>query len=339
MTKAFHMPPVEPPQCHTRREVLLRAVALGALTIPTYASANSEYPSKPIRLVVPVAPGFATDYLARLLAEKLRVKLNATIIVENRAGGAAGNVGSEYVARSLPDGYTLLFAAPGPLSINKYLYPKLGFDPAEFVPISVVASAQNVLLVRPNSPFKTLREIINYAKANPGALSYASGGAGTTQHLAFEMLKSQSGLNILHIPYKGAAAAMSGFIQGQADLFIAELGNSMPHIKEGRIRPIAVGSVTRMPSLPDVPTMSETLPGFATTAWYGLVAPPKTPPAIAGMLSAAVADAMKQADVVAKLQGMNILPIGSTPAEMAKFVQEESVRWGNLIRTAKIGIE
>lgn len=339
MTKILHTPKVQSRSRHTRREVLVRALAFGALSASTYVLADGAYPNKPIKLVVPVAPGFATDNLARLLAEKLRVKLNATIIVENRAGGAAGNVGSEYVARAAPDGYTLLFAAPGPLSINKYLYPKLGFDPAEFVPISVVASAQNVLLVRPNSPFKTLVDIIKYAKANPGALSYASGGAGTTQHLAFEMLKSRSGLEILHIPYKGAAPAMTGFIQGQADLFIAELGNSMPFIQEGRIRAIAVGSVARMPSLPDVPTMSETLPSFTTTAWYGLVAPPKTPSAIAAQLSAAVVDAMKQPDVVAKLHAMNILPIGSTPAEMAKFVHDESDRWGNLIRTAKIGVE
>lgn len=339
MTKAIHIPSADSSKCHTRREVLLRAAALGALAVPTFAAAASDYPNKPIRLVVPVAPGFATDNLARLLAEKLRVKLNATIVVENRAGGAAGNVGSETVARSAPDGYTLLFAAPGPLSINKFLYPKLAFDPADFVPISIVASAQNVLVVRVNSPFKTLRDIIDHAKANPGALSYATGGAGTTQHLAFELMRAQQGLNMLHVPYKGAAAAMTGFIQGQGDLFIAELGNSMPHINENRIRPIAIGSVKRMPSLPDVPTMSETLPSFTTTAWYGLVAPPKTSPAIAAMLSSAVADVMKQPDVVAKLQGMNILPIGSTPAEMARFVQEESDRWGKLIRSAKIGIE
>jgi tripartite-type tricarboxylate transporter receptor subunit TctC len=322
-----------------RREILRRAAALCTLAVPGYGAAGSDYPSMPIKLVVPVSPGFATDYLARLLADKLRVSMNATIIVENRAGGAAGNVGSEYVARAKPDGYTLLFSSPGPLTINKFLYPKLGFDPAEFVPISVVASAQNVLLVRAASPFKTLREIISHAKANPGALSYASGGAGTTQHLAVEMLKSQAGLDIMHVPYKGSAAAMSGFIQGQSDLFVAELGNSMPFIRDGRLRAIAVGSISRMPSLPDVPTMAETLPSFTTSAWYGLVAPPTTPGSIATTLSAAIADVMKQPDVVAKLQGMMITPIASTPAEMAKFTREESSRWGKLIRSAKIAVD
>lgn len=322
-----------------RRETLRRAVALCAIAVPGYGAAQSDYPSRPIKLVVPVAPGFATDYIARLLAESLRVSMNATIVVENRAGGGAGNVGSEYVARAKPDGYTLLFASPGPLTINKFLYPKLGFDPAEFVPISVVASAQNVLLVRAASPFKSLREIISHAKANPGALSYASGGAGTTQHLAVEMLKSQMGLDILHVPYKGSAAAMSGFVQGQADLFVAELGNSMPFIRDGRVRAIAVGSAKRMPALPDVPTMAETLPSFTTSAWYGLVAPPGTPAAIVAKLSAAVSEAMKQADVIAKLQGMMIVPIGGTPAEMASFTQEESARWGKLIRSAKIAVD
>lgn len=339
MTQANNAYAVELPLSLRRRDVLRRALALCAVAAPAYGAAQSDYPSRPIKLIVPVAPGFATDYIARLLAESLRVGMNATIVVENRAGGAGGNVGSEYAARAKPDGYTLLFASPGPLTINKFLYPKLGFDPAEFVPISVVASAQNVLLVRAASPFKNLREIISHAKANPGALSYASGGAGTTQHLAVEMIKSQAGLDILHVPYKGSAAAMTGFVQGQADLFVAELGNSMPFIKDGRVRAIAVGSAKRMPALPDVPTMSETLPGFTTSAWYGLVAPPGTPPAIAAKLSAAVSEAMKQPDVVAKLQGMMILPIGGTAAEMASFTQEESERWGKLIRTAKIAVD
>lgn len=339
MAEACNTDSIAHPLCPNRREALRRGLALCVVAVPGYGMAQGDYPSRPIKLIVPVAPGFATDYIARLLAESLRASMNATIVVENRAGGAGGNVGSEYAARAKPDGYTLLFASPGPLTINKYLYPKLGFDPAEFVPISVVASAQNVLLVRAASPFKSLREIISHAKANPGALSYASGGAGTTQHLAVEMLKSQAGLDILHIPYKGSAAAMSGFVQGQADLFVAELGNSMPFIKDGRVRAIAIGSAKRMPALPDVPTMAETLPSFTTSAWYGLVAPPETPPAIAAKLSAAVSEAMKQPDVVAKLQGMTMLPIGGTPAEMASFTQEESARWGKLIRSEKIAID
>ena len=328
------------PLTASRRSFLLRGAAMSGLAFSPWASASTGYPSKPIRIVVPVAPGFATDFLARLLSENLRVKLGEAVIVENRAGGAAGNVGAEYVARAAPDGYTLLFAAPGPLSINKFLYQKLGFDPSEFVPISLVASAINVLVVRADAPFKSIQDVVKYAKANPGALSYASGGSGTTQHLAAELLKSQAGgLNMLHVPYKGAAAAMNGFVQGQGDIMFAELGNSMPNINAGRVRAIAVGSPARNASMPDVPTVSEALPGFVSTAWYGLVAPPKTPPAIAATLSAAVAEIMKLPEVTAKLRNMHILPIGSTPAEMAKFVREESDRWGKVIRAAKIGVE
>jgi tripartite-type tricarboxylate transporter receptor subunit TctC len=226
------------------------------------------------------------------------------------------------------------------LSINKFLYPKLGFDPTEFVPISLIASSVNVLVVRPDSPIKSVRDLIDRAKSKPGALSYASGGAGTTQHLATELLKSQAGgLEILHVPYKGAAPAMQGFLQGQADIMFAELGSTLPHITTGKLRAIAVGSASRSPSLPNVATMSETLPGFVSTAWYGLVAPPKTPPAIASKLSAAIVEIVKQPEVRAKLLSMNVQPIGSTPAELARLVQDEGERWGKVIRAAKISVE
>ena len=323
-----------------RRAVIASAIAFALTAIPLHAQTASDYPSRPIRLVVPVAPGFSTDAVARLVAEKLRVRLGQTVFVENKAGGAAGNVGSEFVYHSAPDGYNLLLAAPGPLAINKFLYAKLPFDPAEFVPISLVSSAVNVLVVRSESSIKTVRDVISHAKANPGAMSYSTGGAGTTQHLAIELLRSEGGgLDMLHIPYKGAAAAMQGFIQGQADITIAELGSTLPHIKSGRLRAIAVGSPSRMPVLPDVPTFSETLPGFTSTAWYGIVAPPKTPAPIAAMLSAAVVEIVKDPEVRAKLVAMNQLPIGNTSAEMTKFMKDESDRWGKVIRAAKISVE
>jgi tripartite-type tricarboxylate transporter receptor subunit TctC len=319
---------------------MICAAALGVLGLPAVATAASDYPEKLIKIVVPVQPGFTTDAVARIVAEKLQLKFGKAVVVENRAGGAGGNVGTESVARAAPDGYTLLVAAPGPLAINKFLYPKLAFDPTEFVPISLLASAVNVLVVRTDSPIKSVRDLITYAKANPGKLSYASGGAGTTQHLASELLKSQGGgLDIFHVPYKGAAPAMQGFLQGQGDIMFAELGSTLPQIKTGRLRAIAVGGTSRSPSLPDVPTLSETLPGFVTTAWYGLVAPPKTPPAIASMLSAAVAEIVKDPDVNSKLRNMNLQPAGSTPAELASLVREEGERWGKVIRAAKITIE
>jgi tripartite-type tricarboxylate transporter receptor subunit TctC len=293
-----------------------------------------------IKVIVPVQPGFTTDAVTRIIAEKLQVKLGKPVVVENKAGGAGGNVGTEAAFRSPPDGYTLLVAAAGPLAVNKFLYPKLAFDSAEFVPISLLASAVNVLVVRPDSPIKSVRDLITYAKANPGKLAYASGGPGTSQHLATELLKSQGGgLEITHIPYRGAAPAMLGFLQGQGDIMFAELGSTLPHIKSGKLRAIAVGGTSRNPALPDVPTMSETLPGFVTTAWYGLVAPPKTPPAIASMLSTAVAEIVKDPEVNSKLRNMYLQPAGSTPAELATHIREEGDRWSKVIRTAKITAE
>jgi len=330
----FHSP------CRSRRVLIICAAGLAALASVATALAADDYPTKAIKVVVPVQPGFTTDAVARIVAEKLQMKLGKPVVVENRAGGAGGNVGTEAVARSTPDGYTLLVASPGPLAINKYLYPKLAFDPTEFVPISLLASAVNVLVVRADSPIKSVRDLITYAKANPGKLSYASGGAGTTQHLATELLKSQGGnLDIFHVPYKGSAPAMQGFLQGQGDIMFAELGSTLPHIKSGKLRAIAVGGTTRNQAVPDVPTMSETLPGFVTTAWYGLVAPPKTPPAIAAMLSSAVAEIVKDPDVNARLRNMNLQPAGSTPAELATLVREEGDRWGKVIRAAKITVE
>lgn len=319
-----------------RRCFVTAAVVLSCALGPGVVTAAEVYPARPIRLVVPVSAGGGTDTIARLISEELRVRLGQAVIVENRAGGAGGLVGAEYVARAAPDGYTLLVAGPGPLASHQFLYPKMGFDPAEFVPISLISASPNVVLTRLDLPFKTLAEFIAYARAHPGKLNYATGGAGTSPHLAMELLKVQAGLDIQHVPYKGASAASSGFLQGQADVMIVELSTVMPHIKSGKVRALAVGTETRLPALPDVPTMAETIPGFQSSVWFGLVAPPKTPPDIVAKLSAAMVDTMKQPALVARLRGMNIQPLSGTPADMARFVQEETERWGKVIRTAKI---
>jgi len=322
-----------------RRSFLYRVAWLGAFASPWTIGATEVYPARSIRLVVPVGPGGGTDTMARLIGDELRAKWGHPVIVENRAGGAGGLVGAEYVARSEPDGYTLLIAGPGPLVTDKLLYPKLGFEPSEFVPISLISANPNVLLARAGSPFRSVSELIAFAKANPGKLNYASGGAGTTGHLAMEQLKVQAGIDIQHVPYKGAAAATTGLLGSQVDVMFGEITTVMSHIKAGTLRALAVGTETRAPSLPEVPTMAETLPGFVTTVWFALVAPPKTPPEIANKLSAAMVDILKQANVVAKLKSMNVQPVGSTAGEMSKFVQQEAERWGKIIRTAKIAIE
>jgi tripartite-type tricarboxylate transporter receptor subunit TctC len=318
-----------------------RRLFLGAVAaeLPFATLAAADYPSRLIKIVVPVPPGAATDTLARVLAQKLSAKLKTPVIVENRAGGAGGNVGAEAVANSEPDGYTLLFAAPGPLVVNKYLYPKLGYDPEQLVPITAFAAVTFVLLTRANAPFRTVREMIEYAKANPGKLNYATGGSGTTTHLSVEMLKSQAGIDLTHVPYRGSAAATNGLMQGQVDLMFVELASMLPHIRSGRIRALAVGARQRVASLPEVQTMAETLPGFFVNVWYGLVAPPKTSPEIAAKLSAASSEALKAPDVVAMFQSTEMQPIGNTPQEFKRLLHEEGERWGTVIRTAKVKIE
>lgn len=322
----------------SRRSVLVGSAAT-ALGLPSLAFAQDDYPNRLIRIVLPVAPGAGTDTLARLIAEPLRAKTGRPVIVENRAGGASGNVGAEHVFRSPPDGYTFMFSAAGPIGINKLVMAKMPFDPAEFTHVSLAALIPNVLLVKADSPYKSVRDLIAAAKANPGKLNYGSGGAGTTTHITAELLKSLTGTDIIHVPYKASAAAVTAQIQGQTDFQFAELSSTFPHIKGGTLRALAVGSEARAPLLPDVPTMSETLPGFVSTVWYGFVAPPKTPPAIVNKMAGWLGEIMKQPDMVARLQAINVVPIGSTPAEMGRFVQAEIERWGSVVRAAKITSE
>lgn len=321
-----------------RRSFTLSAAA-SLFAVPALGQAQVSYPSKMIKIVVPVPPGASTDAIARHLAQRMSHKLNQTVIVENRAGGAGGNIGAESVANAEPDGYTLLFAAAGPLAINKVLYPKLGYDPSRWSPISLVATIDNVLVVRPDAPFKTVAELIQHAKANPGKLNYASGGSGTTAHLAAELFKSKAGVFVTHVPYRGSAAALNGFMQGQIDLMFVELAASLQHVQSGRLRILATGNSQRSSTLPNVPAVSETLPGFAVTVWFGLVAPPNTPQAVTGKLSAVVAEVMRAPDMVSTLQALNIVPVGGSPQEFQRFTQEEVQRWGQVIRSAKIVVD
>jgi tripartite-type tricarboxylate transporter receptor subunit TctC len=321
-----------------RRQVVLAAAA-SSLSLALPALAQDGYPSKLIKLVVPVPPGASTDAIARHLAQRLAAKLNQTVIVENRAGGAGGNVGAESVALAEADGYTLLFAAAGPLAINKALYPKLGYDPTRWSRISLVATIDNAMVVRPDAPFKTVAELIAYAKANPGKLNYASGGSGTTAHLGGELFKAMSGTFITHVPYRGSAAALTGFMQGQIDLMFVELAAASQHIQAGRLRLLAMGTQQRSIAQPNVPTVAETLPGFFVTVWFGLVAPPNTPPAVVARLSSAVTEVMKSPDMVSTLQGLSINPVGSSPQEFQRFTEEELQRWGKVIRDAKIAVD
>jgi len=303
-----------------------------ALGLGLSLSAHSEdYPSKPIKLIVPVATGAAFDTVTRMLAEKLRNKWGQPVIVENRAG-ASHNMGAEAVSRSAPDGYTMLFAPPPALVINKSLFSKLAYEPDAFVPVSVVVSTYNVLVVNNSVPAENVQQLIAYAKANPERLNYASAGSGSTPHLAAEMFKTMAGIKIAHIPFKGTSQAILELMGGRVDIMFSDIGLALPHIRSGKLRVLAVAGEKRSSVMPETPAMSEVLPGFLSVLWLGVVAPTGTPPLIANQFSNAIAEILKQPDVANRLLEMNFDPVGSTPSAMSLFMAQERVRWRKVIR-------
>jgi tripartite-type tricarboxylate transporter receptor subunit TctC len=306
-------------------------------------AANSAFaqawPSKPIPWIVPYPPGGSDDIATRTVSERLTRMLGQAVVVENRPG-AGGNIGAEFAYKAEPDGYTLFATAPGPLIVNQNLYRKLAFDPSQFVPVSVMAAIPNVLLVNPKVPAKSVEELIAYAAANPDKLNYGSQGNGTTSHLTAELFKSTAGgLKITHVPYKGSAPAMAALLAGEIDLMFDNLGVTLQHAKSGRLRALAVCSEKRVASLPEVPAMSEILSGFTSVAWFGIVAPPKTPAPIAEKVSAAVAEAIRHPDVAKRLAALSAEPIGNTPAEMAAFMRRDGERWKSVIESAQVKVD
>jgi tripartite-type tricarboxylate transporter receptor subunit TctC len=316
--------------------MLVKKLLLSIGLIASLSAAAQDYPAKPVRIIVPFPAGGTADVMPRIFAEKLSQKWGQPFTVENRAG-AAGNIGAEAVYRSEPDGYTLMAAPPPPLVINPSLYPRLAFDPTQFVPVTIMGAVPNVALVNPKVPVNTLAELIAYARANPGKLNYASQGSGTTSHLTAELFKSMAGgLNIQHVPYKGTAPALTDLLGGQVELMFDNLGVSLPHVRAGKLKALAVATEKRIASLPGTPTIAETLPGFVSIAWFGIVAPPKTPAALAERLSAAVADAVKLPDVQKRLAELSAEPIANTPAQMAAFMREDTERWRKVIVSAGV---
>ncbi len=314
----------------------LLSACIFAFTVTAQAQ---DYPGIAIRIVVPFPAGGSADLIPRIVGEKLAAKWGQPVVVENRPG-AAGNIGAEFVYKAEPDGYLLLSAPPPPLVINQSLYAKLAFDPAQFVPVSVMAAIPNVLLVNPGVGASSVQELITFARAAPGRLNYASQGSGSTSHLAAEMFKSMAGkLQITHIPYKGTAPALTDLLGGQVDIMFDNLGVSLQHVKSGKLKALAVCSEKRIAALPDVPALSELLPGFVAIAWFGVVAPPKTPAPIAEKLSAAIAEALKLPDVLRRLGELSAEPLGYSPAQMAAFMKLDATRWLEVIRSAGVKTE
>ena len=309
---------------------LLHFLGLFLLVVST-ASAQ-EWPARPVRIIVPFPAGGSADLMPRIVAEKLSEKWSQPVIVENRPG-AAGNIGADAVFRAEPDGYTLLSAPPPPLVINRLLYQKLSYDSTQFVPITVIGAIPNVLLVPPKLGVNSVQELINLARSSPGKLNYASQGSGTTSHLTAELFKSMAGgLQITHIPYKGTAPALTDLLGGQVDMMCDNLGVSLPHVRSGKLRALAVASRKRFAALPDVPALAEVLPGFESLAWFGIVAPPKTPGAIAERVAAGVAEALKNPEVLKKLNELS-------PSETASYMKRETERWGAVVRSAGVKLD
>jgi len=309
-----------------------------ALVAAGYAAAQA-YPTKSIRLVAPSTPGDAPDVIARLIAERLSVALGQQVVVENRPG-AGGVVGSEIVAKAVPDGYTLIMGNAGSHGINAAVYSKLPYDILkDFAPVSQIAIAPNIFVINPGLPVTTIQEFIAYAKARPGQLSYASGGNGSSSHMSMELLKSMAGIDVVHVPYKGSTPALTDVISGEDAVMSVNMPPAVPHVKAGKLRALAVTTRTRTPSMPDLPTVAETLPGYETVAWFGVLAPAGTPRDVVNRLSAEIGRIARSPEMRERLAGMGAEPVGGTPEEFAAVMARDIAKWTELAKSVGIKID
>jgi tripartite-type tricarboxylate transporter receptor subunit TctC len=316
------------------------SVFLLAAAFPVAAVADAaEYPTKPIMLIVPYAPGGSVDTVARIVGNEVSNEIGQPIIIENRSG-AAGNIGFETVARALPDGYTLLMAS-SPLAVNVSLYRKLGYDPVkDFAPISLVALQPNLLVVSHKLPVKTLAELIVYAKTNPSELNFGSSGVGTSQHLAGELFKRRAGVDIVHIPYRGGGPAMIDLVDGRLQMMFETIPSALPHVQSGQVRAIAITVGERSKMLPNVPTVSEAgLPGFVSRGWLGVAAPAKTPKPIIDKLNAAITKTLAMPSVADRLTELGLQVKSTSPSEFATFIDQEIKDYRIIITDAKITLD
>jgi tripartite-type tricarboxylate transporter receptor subunit TctC len=293
-----------------------------------------EWPAKPVRFVVPFPPGGAADALPRIFAEKLGEKWKQPFVIENRAG-ATGTIGAELVYRAEPDGYTFLATPPSTLVLNPSLYARLPYDATQFVPVAVMAEIPSVMLVHPKVPAATVQEFVALARANPGRLNYASQGTTSVSFLTTEWFMALAGgLKITQVPYKGTGPGLAALLAGEVELMFDNLGTSLQHVRGGRLKALAVCGEKRVGSLPDVPAMTEIYPGFVSFAWFGIVAPPRTPPAIATKLSEAILQILGMPDVRERLGRLSAEPVGLGPAEMREFMKRDAARWREAMRIA-----
>lgn len=323
---------------NTLRSLLLALISLLALTAASPGNAQ-PYPSKPIRLIVGFTPGGATDIVARMLAEQLTQSLQQSVVVENKPG-ANGNVGAELVAKSPADGYTLLFT-PSPHVISRVLYPTVPFDPiADFEPVALVAKLPYFVIANPKVPANNLSELVAYAKANPGKLTYGTAGQGTMNHLAMELLKQMAGVDIVTVNYKGGAPAQTDVIAGHIDLMIASTAQATPFVKDGKVKALAIAATTRLTDMPGIPTSAESgLPGFTADTWLGVLAPKGTPKAIVDRLNGDIAKALATPEMKARLAKAGAEPFPESPQAFAAVMKQDQDKWTKLIHSIGIKME
>ena len=320
--------------------ILSAVLALYVFTTAALAQSSSNYPSRPVRMIVPYQPAGVNDIVARIVAQKLTEKWGRTVLIENRSG-AAGNIGTELVAKAAPDGYTMLFGSTSNLSMNVSLFEKLAFDPVrDFAPVGLVVTSPQVILVRPALGVNTLLELVALAKSKPGALNYSTYGNGSLAHLSIELLQSAAGINMVQVPYNGGGPAMTAVMAGEVQLTIVPISVSLAQIKAGTVRALAVLSDKRFSGLPDVPTTAEAgVPGIEADSWVALVAPAGTPPAIVQKVSKDMASILTTPEMKKLLEERGMVPVGSSPEQLGAFIKREIERWGKIIKATGVRAE
>ena len=320
---------------------ILAACAVGIFTTlaASFACAQGTFPTRTMRFIVPFPGGGINDVLARIVGEKLQTRWGQPIVIENKTG-AGGNIGAELAYQSEPDGYTLLLSPPGPLAVNQSLYKQLSYKPQEFVPITVVGSVPNVVIVRKELPVNSLKELIDYVKANPGKVTFGSQGNGATPHLTGMMFQGMTDTRMVHVPYRGENLVLNDMIGGHVDVFFGNIAAGGPPFRDGRVKILALADTRRSPVLPEIPTTAEAgLPGLVSTGWFALAAPPKTPQPLAAEIARAAVETIKTPDVQAKFRAESVEPVGNSPGEMAAFIAEETRRWSDIIKKNNIVVD
>jgi tripartite-type tricarboxylate transporter receptor subunit TctC len=322
-----------------KRILAAGAVGILAMLAASFACAQGTFPTRTVRFIVPFPGGGINDVLARIVGEKLQARWGQPIVIENKTG-AGGNIGAELAYQSEPDGYTLLLSPPGPLAVNQSLYKQLSYKPQEFVPITVVGSVPNVVIVRKELPVNSLKELIDYVKANPGKVTFGSQGNGATPHLTGMMFQGMTDTRMVHVPYRGENLVLNDMIGGHVDVFFGNIAAGGPPFRDGRVKILALADTRRSPVLPEIPTTAEAgLPALVSTGWFALAAPPKTPQPLAAEIARAAVETIKTPDVQAKFRAASVEPVGNSPGEMAAFIAEETRRWSDIIKKNNIVVD